>query len=101
MLKVKRIFAVLFFALLLSVVNVEVYKVQANNDPLYGFSIKQPLSVYESPSRNSEVLKQYNYNSSLKFKKYSEQWYVVTVYISGVAYKGYINKADVAEDKDI
>src|SRR5699024_6587938 len=48
-----------------------------------------------------EVLKQYNYNSSLKFKKYSEQWYVVTVYISGVAYKGYINKADVAEDKDI
>lgn len=62
---------------------------------LQGFALKQPVSVYAGPSRDSNVLKNYNYNHSLVYYPYSENWYVATVYINGIAYRGYIHKDDV------
>lgn len=62
---------------------------------LRGFALKQPVSVYAGPSRDSNVLKNYNYNHSLVYYPYSENWYVATVYINGIAYRGYIHKDDV------
>lgn len=64
---------------------------------LQGFALKQPVSVYVSPSRESNVLKNYNYNHSLVYYPYSENWYVATVYINGIAYRGYIHKDDVGD----
>lgn len=65
---------------------------------LQGYALKQPVSVYSNPSRESIVLKNYNYNHSLIYYPYSSNWYVATVYLyDGIAYRGYIHKDDVGD----
>lgn len=85
---------------LFSLNNSFIPEVDAKDSPHYGYSIKQPLSVYSSPQRNLNVLKQYDYNTRLKFKAFNDKWFQVTVYLNGIAYKGYIHKSDVAMERD-
>lgn len=82
------------------IINVNVYNVSANDSGIYGYTVKQPVSVYRSTNKNSEVLRQYNYNRKIKYYPHSENWYRMNVYIDGVAYRGYIHKDDVSTTKD-
>lgn len=68
-----------------------------------GFALKHPVAVYESTSRNSKVLKEYNYGHVLIYENYdaSKDWYEATVYVSGVPKTGYIHVSDVGESKNI
>lgn len=70
---------------------------ELSGERLQGYALKQPISVYANPSREAIVLKKYNYNHSLVFYPYSSDWYVATVYINGIAYRGYIHKSDVGK----
>ena len=38
-----------------------------SNEKLQGFALKQPVHVYERTSRDSKVLKSYNYNHRLTY----------------------------------
>lgn len=68
---------------------------KATGERLQGYALKQPVSVYANPSRDATVLKNYNYNHHLVYRPYSSEWFVVTVYINGISYRGYIHKSDV------
>ncbi|MFB5282911.1 N-acetylmuramoyl-L-alanine amidase [Peribacillus sp. Hz7] len=55
------------------------------------------ISVYAKASTNSKKLRSYSSGSTLKYKTFTSEWYEATVYISGVATKGYIKKSDMEE----
>lgn len=64
---------------------------------LNGIALKSPTNVYEEKSTDANVLKDYQQGSILIFYTGEDDWYQATVYINGVAHKGYI----FAEDVDI
>src|SRR5690625_2888748 len=68
---------------------------QLTGKRLQGYALKQPVSVYAKPSKDAMVLKNYNYNHSLIYRTYSAEWYQATVFLNGIAYRGYIHKDDV------
>lgn len=78
-------------------------ELNAVSEKLTGYALKQPVAIYESTSRSSKVLKEYNYGHMLIYRNYddSKDWYEATVYVSGVAKKGYIHASDVGESKNI
>ncbi|MBY6052135.1 N-acetylmuramoyl-L-alanine amidase [Cytobacillus firmus] len=53
------------------------------------------LNVYSKASTSSSVLKSYAEGAVLRFKTFTSQWYVATVYVNGKARTGYIFKNDV------
>ncbi|USK84755.1 N-acetylmuramoyl-L-alanine amidase [Peribacillus asahii] len=55
------------------------------------------ISVYAKASTSSKKLRSYSSGSTLKYKTFTSEWYEATVYISGVATKGYIKKSDMEE----
>ncbi|USK59448.1 N-acetylmuramoyl-L-alanine amidase [Peribacillus asahii] len=55
------------------------------------------ISVYAKASTSSKKLKSYASGTTLKYKTFASEWYEATVYISGVATKGYIKKSDMEE----
>lgn len=71
-----------------------------SNDRINGIAIKQPVNVYESPSRKARVIKTYDYNHPLIYRTYSEDWHIATVYINGKSKTGYIHHADVSSPQD-
>lgn len=62
---------------------------------LNGRALKKPTNVYANASRQAKVLKSYAQHSNLIFKTLSPTWFEATVYINGVATKGYIHTDDV------
>lgn len=73
----------------------DVETVTGESNSLNGIALKQPTYVYEKASKNSKALRQYAVGSVLKYRTFSSNWYIATVYINGVAKTGYIYKADV------
>lgn len=67
----------------------------SNNQTLEGAALKNPTKVYSKASRTSTVLKSYTQSKILRYKLLFDHWYSTTVYISGVATPGYINRSDV------
>ncbi|RID89544.1 hypothetical protein D1953_00025 [Peribacillus asahii] len=53
------------------------------------------VSVYAKASTSSKKLKSYSSGTTLKYKTFTSEWYVATVYVSGIATKGYIKKSDM------
>lgn len=64
---------------------------------LEGYALVQPVNVYAYPSSDASVLKEYDYNRLLIYEPYSEDWYIATVYVNGISYRGYIHKDDVGD----
>lgn len=62
---------------------------------LSGIALKNPVVIYSLASTNSKSLKTYGQGTILKYKTYTSNWYICTVYINGKATTGYINKSDV------
>ncbi|MFD1037150.1 SH3 domain-containing protein [Virgibacillus byunsanensis] len=62
---------------------------------LQGVALKSPTNVYENTSTNSNVLKDYQKGTILKYDSYNSSWYSATVYTNGGWKKGFINKSDV------
>ncbi|SDK14234.1 SH3 domain-containing protein [Sediminibacillus albus] len=69
----------------------------ADNSPdkLSGISLKNPTKVYTQASDSSQVLKSYGQGTVLKYTSFTSNWYQATVYVSGKARTGYIDKQDV------
>ena len=72
-------------------------ELDVQQENLQGFAGKHPVNVYDSPDRNSKVLKSYSYGRILKYRTFTAEWYVATVYINGNPETGYIHKDDVGE----
>jgi len=64
---------------------------------LKGFGLKSPTNVYERNSTGAKVLKSYQQGAVLKYKAYTSDWYITTVYINGKPTTGYINVKDVGK----
>lgn len=62
---------------------------------LQGVAVKNPTKIYSKAATNSKVLKSYNYGNLLKYRSFTKDWYVATVYLNGKAQTGYIHKSDV------
>ena len=62
---------------------------------LVGYGAVQPVNVYQSPARNTGVLKSYNRGAKLIYRTFSSQWHEATVIINGKAQTGYIHVNDV------
>src|SRR5690606_3880750 len=71
-----------------------------DEQPLSGFAKKQPISVYTAPTRSSDVWKNYQYGHILKYRTFSSQSHIATVYVNGEAKTGYIHNSDVGSDVD-
>lgn len=65
---------------------------------LTGVGLKIPTNVYASMSRSSNVLRSYKQGHLLKFREYTANWYIATVYINGVAQTGYIHRDDIGSE---
>jgi mannosyl-glycoprotein endo-beta-N-acetylglucosaminidase len=66
-----------------------------NQDQLTGIGIQNQTTVYAKASASSQKLKSYSSGSVLKYRTFSENWFVATVMIKGKATKGYIHKSSV------
>ena len=64
---------------------------------LEGRATKKPTHVYSLASRKSKPLKSYGLGSLLKYRTFSKDWYIATVYINGKPHTGYIHVDDVGE----
>ncbi len=60
-----------------------------------GIGLGNPTNVYQTPSRDAQVLKSYKEGSILQYESHSSSWYSATVYVNGEKMIGYINKSDV------
>src|SRR5699024_8464039 len=61
-----------------------------------GNALLPNVSVYERPSKEAKSLKTYPYGTKLKYRTFSSNWYVATVYVDGVRHTGYIYHQDVS-----
>jgi len=66
-----------------------------NQTEMQGLSGKSPTNVYEKPSTDSRIIKKYGANKVLKFKTFSQNWYVATVIVDNQIYTGYLYKKDI------
>ncbi|MCM3585188.1 N-acetylglucosaminidase [Mesobacillus maritimus] len=73
----------------------DVETINTNQTSLEGLAINSPTKVYMSPSKSSTVLKSYSNGSVLKFKTYTENWYIAKVYRNGKSMTAYIHVNDV------
>lgn len=64
---------------------------------LNGIGTAVPTTVYSKASTSSKKLKTYSSGSKLKYRTFSSNWYVATVYINGKKTTGYIHKNHVDE----
>src|SRR5699024_1545419 len=62
---------------------------------LQGVGLKDSTPIYANASTNSHILKTYDYGHILKYRTFTSNWYVATVYINGKPQTGYIHKNDV------
>ena len=76
---------------------------EITNQPkkLEGITIKQPVAVYEKPTKKSKILKSYNFNQRIFYYTFSSQWFKTTIDINGNPATGYIYKEDVGKPDDI
>ncbi|WP_338470687.1 SH3 domain-containing protein [Niallia sp. XMNu-256] len=72
-------------------------EVTGSTTVLEGIAIKFPTNMYESPSRDSEVLRTFNPGKVLKYYNHSSEWFRSTVSIDGKNRTIYIHKSDVEE----
>ncbi|WP_077597018.1 SH3 domain-containing protein [Oceanobacillus kimchii] len=63
--------------------------------PLEGIGLKNPTNVYQKASSDSKVLKSYDQGHLLKYRSFTSEWYITTVYIEGKPQTGYIHVNDV------
>lgn len=68
---------------------------EANQTDLRGVALNSMTNVYSKATTSSIPLKSYPKGSILKYKNFSPNWYVATVYVSGKRHTGYIHKNDV------
>lgn len=61
-----------------------------------GYAKRNIVNVYTSTSRKSKVIKKYRYGSILKYRYYSPNWYIATVYVKGKKRIGFIHASDTA-----
>ncbi len=61
------------------------------------FAAKDPTTIYQTASRNSEVIKTYSKGSPIKFKTFSKNWYEARVKVNGSYKTGYIHVDDVGK----
>lgn len=67
----------------------------SEHESLEGVGTKKVTTVYSRASTNGPKLKSYSQGSILKYKEFSDNWYVATVYLKGKATTGYIHKSHV------
>lgn len=67
----------------------------SNKPTLTGAVIKQITNVYSEPSTKANILKSYELGAILKYKTFSDSWYICTIYIEGKSVTGYIRADDV------
>jgi beta-N-acetylglucosaminidase len=60
-----------------------------------GIALKNPTAIYSKTNTSSTKIKTYSTGEILRFKTFSNNWYVATVYINGKAQVGYIHHSDV------
>ncbi|WP_082233330.1 SH3 domain-containing protein [Halobacillus massiliensis] len=60
-----------------------------------GISILEQTNVYADASTNSHVIKAFPEGTTLSFKAYSNDWYIVEKGVNGVKKTGYIHKSHV------
>ena len=70
-------------------------QVDFQQESLQGFAGKSPTKIYADPDENSNVVKTYTYGRILKYRSFTPEWHVATVYVNGKKTKGYINANDV------
>lgn len=102
MLRMKKILAslVIFMSfLLIYQVNASTSVSAANNVRLQGYAASHPVNVYSSTSKDSKVLKSYNYGNQIYYYSYSDAWHQVTFYINGVSHRGYVHSRDVVDSR--
>ncbi len=75
----------------------DVDNVVSTQSTLYGIVPSGKVNVFSKASKTSKSLKSYSVGSKLKYKTFSKDWYEATVYVSGVATKGYIYKNDIED----
>jgi mannosyl-glycoprotein endo-beta-N-acetylglucosaminidase len=64
-------------------------------EEVIGIALNNPTTVYQRASTNSDSLKRYDQGSILKFKTFSNDWYIATVYVNGKKKTGYIHKSHI------
>lgn len=74
-----------------------VQETSSTSATLTGYALKQPLSIYSSPSRNTTILKTYPYGQALTYQKYNKDWFKTTITINGIQVTGYIHIHDVGD----
>lgn len=60
-----------------------------------GIALNSTTIVYEDTDLNSKNLKSYSAGSILKYRSFSGNWYIATVYVNGKYLTGYIHKTHV------
>ncbi|ASV68243.1 hypothetical protein CKF48_13460 [Cytobacillus kochii] len=65
------------------------------NTLLTGIAKSNKTNVYEKAADGSKVIKSYSSGSFLQFRAFTSGWYLATVYVNGVAKKGYIRASDI------
>jgi len=73
----------------------DVETINTNQISLEGIAVNFPTKVYASPSTSSLALKSYSNGKLLKYKTYSENWYIANVYYNGKFMSAYIHANDV------
>ncbi|MEK5066203.1 N-acetylmuramoyl-L-alanine amidase [Cytobacillus sp. FSL R5-0596] len=62
---------------------------------LRGLVKESRLNVYSKVSESSSILKSYSQGSIVRYKTFTDNWYITTVYVNGKQETGYIHKSDV------
>src|SRR5699024_4514475 len=62
---------------------------------LSGVAVNGNATIYSHATSNSKVLKSYAVGSTLKYREFSNDWYVTGVYINGKKVTGYLHKSEV------
>lgn len=60
-----------------------------------GIALKSKTNIYQKPSKTSKILKKYNSGQILKYRAYSKNWFIATVYVNNRTQTGYIHRNDV------
>lgn len=100
MFRLKNLLFIVFLLLSLLTLYEQNYAKANSDEKLTGFALKQPVNVYENPTRKSTILKTYQYNNLINYYPYSDNWYKTTVTIKGKQKTGYIYFSDVGQPHD-
>ena len=73
----------------------DVEQVISNPVKQQGFTTKNPTNMYDSPSRNAQVLRTFAIDSYLSFYTYTSEWFKSVVSVNGQLRTIYIHKDDI------